>query len=94
MELIPNTGVVPSDAEEWRVWNETIGALHAATGGDPRGLEAAHMWSQKSPKYNVENTNDRWEHLHSYPFDRKGAGSIIYWANEVDPDCRTNIGNG
>ena len=22
----------------------------------------------------------------SYPFTRKGAGSIIYWANEIDPD--------
>ena len=48
-----------------------MATIHAATGGDPRGLEAAHMWSEKSPKYNAENTNDEWEHLDRYPFTAK-----------------------
>ena len=86
MELVPNDGEVPGDPYEWKIWKDVIGTIHAATGGVERGREAAHMWSAKSPKYDAENTDDEWEHLHGYPYTKKGAGSIIWWGKQVDPD--------
>jgi Protein of unknown function (DUF3987)/Primase C terminal 2 (PriCT-2) len=88
MVVVPNNGVQGGDQDEWDAWNNIGMAIWLATGGDPRGFEAFDMWSMQSPKYNAENTKARWKHYFRHPPTKIGAGSIIMWANEAQPEWR------
>lgn len=75
---------LPNDDEDWHTFNDKGMALFRATGGGEEGRELFHLWSEKSDKHNPDVCDERWDHYHSSPPDRLGAGSIFHWAKAAD----------
>jgi hypothetical protein len=74
--------VVPNANVGWEEWNNIGMAMWVASDG--RGFNAFDAWSQKSSKYDADNTRARWEHYASSPPSRVGAGSIFFLADRAD----------
>jgi hypothetical protein len=60
-------------------------AFFAASNGSEAGLAAFDRVSQRSAKYDADDTRRRWEHFHQSPPHRLGPGTLIYEARQVDP---------
>lgn len=75
LEVIPNIDL------SWEEWNRIGLAVWAATEGD--GFEIFDKWSQKSLKYDGNETKQRWNHYFDSPPSQIGAGSLYYLANET-----------
>jgi hypothetical protein len=87
--------VIPNDDAPWETkdgkvsWNGVGMATYAASGGSDEGEALFDKWSQKSKaKYNQDNTAQKWEALHDCPPTQIGFGSLVYWADEADPNWR------
>lgn len=86
-ELVePALRAIPNDDLGWDEWNRFGMAIFAATGGSEEGQEAFHLWSQKSDKYSVHETETRWQHYHRSPPTQIGMGALRWEADEADPD--------
>jgi RecA-family ATPase len=85
LELIPNP--VPSWGPQgsWVEWNNVGMAIWRASGGSEEGFAEFDRWSQKSPKYDAEETEFRWRHFATSPPDHIGFGSLVHWCREVEP---------
>jgi hypothetical protein len=79
--------VIPNNAD-WLEWNQKGMACWRATGGSAEGFAIFDQWSQRSKKYDAEETLARWEHYATSPPSRIGAGSIFYWAKQAQPGWR------
>jgi hypothetical protein len=75
---------IPNEDLPWEEWNRIGMAAFAATDGN--GLEAFDAWSQKSTKYNAQETRRRWDHYFDSPPDRIGAGTLFMMANKLSPE--------
>jgi putative DNA primase/helicase len=73
---------IPNDDLTWAEWNDVGMAIWAATEGSDEGLEAWFAFSQRSPKFDWDETNDRWSHYFDSPPTSIGAGSLYHWAEE------------
>ena len=73
---------------EWADWNRLGMAFFAASNGSEAGLAAFDQVSQRSAKYDADDTRRRWEHFHQSPPHRLGPGTLIYEARQVDPAFR------
>jgi hypothetical protein len=86
--------VIPNDDAPWESpdgisWNGVGMATFAASGGSGEGLRLFDKWSQKSVnKYDHHTTLKKWLDYHHSPPTRKGFGSLVYWADQADPDWR------
>jgi hypothetical protein len=86
--------VIPNDDAPWESskgisWNGVGMAVYAASGGSDEGEVLFDKWSQKSKaKYNADNTAKKWEEFYRSPPNRIGFGSLVYWADEADPNWR------
>jgi Bifunctional DNA primase/polymerase, N-terminal/AAA domain/Primase C terminal 2 (PriCT-2) len=79
---------IPNDNLGWEEWNYWGMATWRATGGDKIGCAAFHTFSLKSPKYDQQRTQERWEAYSKYPPTSIGAGSLFKMADEVSPGWR------
>jgi hypothetical protein len=86
LAAIPN-GTDPK-AHHWEYWNKIGMTIWASTDGSEAGRVAFHEWSAKSNKYDVVNTEDRWQHYFRSPPTRLGFGTLVYLAREHVPDWR------
>lgn len=78
--LLPNTD------KGWPEWNTTGMAFYDASHGSPEGLEAFHLYSEKSEKYEPSRTDERWGHWHDHPPSNLSGGTLKYrMQQEVDP---------
>jgi hypothetical protein len=100
VEVIPNDDVFLAEHSDdgwdwWEAWNNFGLAVYAATSGSDDGLALFHRWSQKSPRYDHNNTDDKWKAFRKTPprttDDGIGAGSLFYWAEQADPRWRDKI---
>lgn len=85
LEVIPNVDL------KWYDWNRIGMATWRATDGAPYGFEAFDTWSAKSSKYNSTRTKKVWRGYFSSPPERLGIGTLIYRANQVDPQWRQKL---
>jgi putative DNA primase/helicase len=89
MAVIPNDAVYadkPPGVTQ-QEYNKVGMACFAAFGGSAEGFAAFDQWARKSKKYHG-GTKERWNNYKKYPPTSIGAGSIIRWANEAQPDWR------
>lgn len=78
--------VLPNTDKGWPQWSKTGMAFFDASHGSPEGLEAFHLYSEKSEKYDPEGTKERWDHWHDYPPDDLSGGTLKYrMQQEIDP---------
>jgi hypothetical protein len=79
---------LPNDDLGRDEWNRIGMAFHRASGGSDFGLEQFTFWSAKSAKHHPENNTcrKRWQHWHQHGATRIGAGTLIYLAEQADPD--------
>jgi len=75
--FIPNAG--PPD---WEAWNHSLMALFAATHGSEEGREVARAWSAKNPAHDDATFDMRWDHFHTSPPTRGGAGTVFHLARQ------------
>jgi hypothetical protein len=71
-------GALPNDRVDWEFWN-TIGMrVYASSNGEDYGLEEYKRWSATAPSHPGADTCEaRWEHFHTSPPNRTGAGALI-----------------
>ncbi len=80
--------VIPNNELGWDDWNRIGMATFRATAGSDTGLAAFTAWSEKSKKYDADQTAERWQHYATSPPDEIGAGTLFHLANEADPGWR------
>jgi P4 family phage/plasmid primase-like protien len=85
LEAIPNPDL------GWDDWKKFGLATWRATAGSEEGFKAWNAFSQKSSKYDANNTRQEWDAIKRSPPERIGAGTIIYHANAADPEWRRSI---
>jgi hypothetical protein len=78
-------GYLQNDDLDWDNWKRLLMALYNASGGKEWGRELAHVFSEKSDKYDEEATNKEWDAMDRSPPDRIGAGTIL-WEAKQNPD--------
>lgn len=78
--------VVPNNDVSQQEYNNKGMAIWVATLDDRAcGFQIFDAWARKSKKYHG-GTVARWKHYFKSPPSKIGAGSIIRWANEAQPD--------
>lgn len=89
--------VIPNDDVDWDEWCVKGMACYRATDGSEAGFDIWCEWSAKSQKHNKDVTFEKWHNkFRGCPPKDVGAGSIFFWANEVDPswdEKNTDLGN-
>jgi Bifunctional DNA primase/polymerase, N-terminal/Primase C terminal 2 (PriCT-2) len=80
-ELFEALSFIPNDDVGRDKWAAMGLRIFAATGGDPRGLEAFATWSEKSEKCHGGYV-ERWQGMQGSPPDRTGAEKIFKMARE------------
>jgi len=83
--------IIPNDDLDWKPWNRIGMATWQATGGSQYGFEAFDTFSKKSSKYKARRTADIWEGYERSPPDQLNIGTLIFLANEVDPNWRDRL---
>jgi hypothetical protein len=71
--------------EDWNDWNDMGLAVFGASDGSEIGFKAFDEWSKQSPKYDEQETRERWEHYKTSPPDRIGMGTLVYLARSFNP---------
>jgi hypothetical protein len=64
----------------WDEWKNMGLRIYAATAG--QGFDLFDDWSQRSSKYDAENTIEAWEQIQASPPTRTGAGVLRRLAQE------------
>jgi putative DNA primase/helicase len=89
--------VIPNDDVDWDDWCLKGMACYRATGGSEAGYEIWCGWSEKSQKHDAQITFEKWHSkFKGCPPHSVDAGSIFFWASEVDPNWdekHTDLGN-
>jgi predicted P-loop ATPase len=89
LDVLAAVAVTPNTGEGgWEAWNDYGMAIFAATAGADDGEEIFQAWSATSPKYDVNNTADKWQKLHGCPPTSIGAGTIFDKADKACPGWR------
>jgi hypothetical protein len=79
--LAPALAAIPNNARaDWECWNIIGMAMWAATGGSESGLAMFDHWSARHPDYDPKATRERWDHYHTSPPSKIGAGTIFHLA--------------
>jgi hypothetical protein len=71
--------VMPNADIGWDEWNRIGMAVWRATGG--RGFAEFDAWSQKSAKYDANNTAEKWAKFFESPPNQIGAGTLFWLAS-------------
>ena len=80
--------LIPNDEPDWGEWNRMAMAVWAASNGSEEGFHAFDFWSQKWRKYDADDTRARWDAISGSPPTDLGIGTLIYKAQQVDPDFK------
>jgi hypothetical protein len=75
--------VIPNDDLSWDDWTYIGLAIWRATGGSEDGYRLFDWFSQKSTKYDVVHTRERWDEITRRPPHSIGAGTLFYLANQT-----------
>jgi hypothetical protein len=84
-ELIADALVIIPNTASWDGWARIGLAVFRATGGSEAGFKLFDRWSRKSPKYDADNTAQKWAAFFRSPPSSIGAGTIVHLARQVDP---------
>jgi hypothetical protein len=80
---------IPNEDVHFYDWLRVAMAAWRATNGSPVAFAAFDRWSQKSKKYDADNTRKKWWHeLFRSPPDDIGAGTIFRMAREAQEEAR------
>jgi len=78
--------LIPNDDLDWNEWNNIGMATWRASGGSQEGFAPFDGFSQKSKKYDPDETEFRWHHYFTSPPNSIGFGSLVYLARQVKPE--------
>jgi Bifunctional DNA primase/polymerase, N-terminal/Primase C terminal 2 (PriCT-2) len=90
-ELRLATAMIPNPDHDWDTWNKAGMALFSATGGSIEGFKLFDAFSKRSRKYDAATTLAKWKALHGCPPREIGAGTILYLAEQSQPDWKSRI---
>lgn len=79
-EIIPN-----DDKVQWPDWSDVLMMLFDASHGSLDGLDAALRWSEKSPKFEPEATEQKWQHIAQYPPEFMSDHRLLKEIHKTDP---------
>ncbi len=83
--------VIPNDDLDWESWSNLGMACWNDSGGSDAGLEAFDTLSQKSKKYDADETLRRWQHYFRSPPTKIGFGTLHHMADKASPGWRTRF---
>lgn len=72
---------IPNDDADYDRWLTVGMALHHQFGGETRGLELWHEWSEQSSKHEGALLNSKWSSFGHGP-DTATFATLVYWAKE------------
>jgi hypothetical protein len=87
-KVLATAMAIPNDDVDWHEWARIGMAFYRASGGSDLGLEAFELWSAKSQKNNTKNHSPekQWKHFHRSPPTIIGGGTLVFLAEQADPD--------
>jgi Bifunctional DNA primase/polymerase, N-terminal/Primase C terminal 2 (PriCT-2) len=85
-ELADALSFIPNDEADWNEWTAMGLRIYAATNGE--GFRLFDAWSERSSKYNLQRTLERWEEIQGCPPTRTGAEKIFSLAPRMDGCAR------
>jgi hypothetical protein len=93
VDLILTAGVLEilPPAMEWANRNHIGMAAWRATDGHIEGFEAWCRWLERSGKFNPHAARRQWSRYFKCPPKRIGLGTLIFLADQVDPDWREKL---
>jgi Bifunctional DNA primase/polymerase, N-terminal/Primase C terminal 2 (PriCT-2) len=89
--MIPNPDIPWDPDKNTPGWNGIGMALFAATEGSAEGFRLFDAFSKRSAKYNEATTRAKWEAFHRCPPHEIGAGTMLYLAEQAEPNWRERI---
>jgi hypothetical protein len=84
LELIPTS-------LKWKYRNYIGMATWLATDGHQEGFEAWCRWLQRSGQFDAHRAYKRWRHYFRSPPSEVGLGTLIFLANQIDPEWRDRL---
>jgi hypothetical protein len=84
LELIPTS-------LKWKYRNYIGMATWLATDGHKEGFEAWCRWLQRSGQFDANRAGKRWRHYFKSPPDRLRLATLIFLANQVDPNWQQKL---
>jgi RepB DNA-primase N-terminal domain/Primase C terminal 2 (PriCT-2) len=78
-------------AMEWHNRNKIGMATWRATDGAIEGFEAWCRWLERSGRFNLYSAQLQWLRYFKSPPTRIGLGTLIFLADQVDPDWRQKL---
>ncbi|MGB3350908.1 MAG: PriCT-2 domain-containing protein [Brucella anthropi] len=83
--LLEVARLLPNIDRDWEEWNRIGMAFFDASHGQTEGLDAFHVWSDKSAKGDADITDDRWSHWYRSPPANLSGGTLAYEMRKLDP---------
>ncbi len=87
-DIVAAMQVIPNDDLDWPSWNTFGMAVWRASGGSEDGYAVFEQWSQKSTKYDAQETRFRWDPYRQSPPTQLGFGTLAYHARQAQPSWR------
>jgi hypothetical protein len=84
LELIPTSS-------KWKYRNYIGMATWLATDGHEEGFQAWCRWLQRSGQFDAHRARKRWRHYFKSPPDKVKIGTLIFLANQIDPEWRDRL---
>jgi hypothetical protein len=84
LELIPTS-------LKWKYRNYIGMTTWRATDGHEEGFEAWCRWLQRSGQFDEHRARKRWRHYFKSPPDRLRVNTLIFLANQIDPDWQQKL---
>src|SRR5262249_5330841 len=72
-------------------WNAIGLAFFSASDGSIEGYRLFDAWSQRSSKYDADNTRRKWKAFRKCPPHKISAGTIFFLAEQAVPDWKSRI---
>lgn len=72
-------------------WNAIGLAFFSASDGSIEGYRLFDAWSQRSSKYDADNTRRKWKAFRKCPPHKISAGTLFYLAEQAVPDWKSRI---
>ncbi len=76
---------IPNARLSWDDWNRLGMTFFDASHGCADGLEAFHAFSEKSPKYDPDETDTRWSHWYRSPPNELSGATLTHEMRKIDP---------
>jgi DNA primase RepB-like protein/primase-like protein len=82
--------IIPTSLK-WNYRNYIGMATWLATDGQEEGFAAWGRWLQRSGQFDSRRAFKRWQHYFRSPPDKVKLGTLIFLANQIDPEWRQKL---